>query len=117
MCAQHQVLQTSTLLSTTRLQTFCCEREILQNEIPAVPEQANQRSDPGPGATVEARGFVGVAFRVSAEPSKCECVCVRLVFRQNLIRIGNDAIPTLFGLNRSPGTQQLKGRFLTVWRL
>ena len=34
VCAQHQVLQTPTLLSTTRLQNFCGEREILQNEIP-----------------------------------------------------------------------------------
>jgi hypothetical protein len=33
---------------------------------------------PRPGATAEARGFVGVAFRVTADPSKYECVYIRL---------------------------------------
>jgi hypothetical protein len=83
-CAQHQILQTPTLLSAARIQNLCCERAILQNEIPAVTEEVNQRSDPEPGATVEACGLVGVALLVSAEPSNCECVYVRPVFRQNL---------------------------------
>jgi hypothetical protein len=32
---------------------------------------------PRAGATSDARGFVGVAFRVAAEPSKYECVYIR----------------------------------------
>ena len=32
---------------------------------------------PGAGALSDARGFVGVAFRVAAEPSKYECVYIR----------------------------------------
>ncbi|MGO9010793.1 MAG: hypothetical protein ACLQPN_11885 [Bryobacteraceae bacterium] len=32
---------------------------------------------PRPGATADARGFVGVAFRVAADPSKYECFYIR----------------------------------------